>query len=146
VIQALGALVVSAAFAASPAPAGEAVPRAAGMINLSCVEALVSIDEQRLAGVFSFISEKDEPAAFADLIVHNKKSLKKFLGKLADDRKAANGISSWDHDALQFALAIYDSPLAATVEAPGKLKDEMQAFLAAPALKLEQVTAARRKL
>jgi hypothetical protein len=145
VIHALRALVVSAAFAASPVVTGEAAPRAAGMINLSCVEALVSIEEQRLAGVFSFISEKDGPAAFADLIVHNKKSLKKYLGKLSADRKAANGISSWDHDALQFALGIYDSPLGATVEAPGKLKDEMQALLAAPVLTLEQVTAARRK-
>jgi len=138
-------LAAAVAFVSLPAGAVQA-PSSSQIINLSCVEALVSVDEQRLAGIFSFVSEKDGPAAFADLIVHNKKELKKFVAKVQKDKKLANGISAWDRDALQFALGIYGSPVGPSLEpVDEKFKTEIQALAAGPVLTLEQISAARRK-
>jgi hypothetical protein len=118
----------------------------AHMLNLSCVEALVSIGQAHLAGVFSFVPEKDAPAAFADLIVHDKKALKKYLGKLDGDFKQAAGLSNWDHEALIFALSIYASPMAQTLDKPsGSQMTRMTELGHAPTMTLEQLTARRRK-
>ncbi|MBI3551074.1 MAG: hypothetical protein HY077_01035 [Elusimicrobia bacterium] len=140
-----GKLLAALLLSARCASAADA-PRPVQMINLSCVEALITIDQQGLAGVFSFIAEKDEPAAFADLIVRSHKALKKFVAKVEKDKKLASGISAWDRDALQFALGIYDSPLGATLENPGdKLKARIKELAAGPVVTLEQIAAARRK-
>ncbi len=115
------------------------------MINLSCLEALVAVGQPNLAGVFSFISEKDGPAAFADLLVHDKKAMKKFLAKAEKDFKSADGISSWDHEAVMAAVSIYGSPLAETLEKPASgTMSRLVALSAAPSLKLEDL-ARRRK-
>ena len=132
----LALLLPSGAF--SQAPAG------AQLLNLSCVEALVSIGQPNLAGVFSFISEKDGPAAFADLVVHDRKALKKWVAKLEKDNKIG-GVSPWDHEAAVFALQIYASPIAETVDKPGELKDKLSTLVLAPVLTLEELTARRRK-
>jgi hypothetical protein len=128
-----------------PASALEA-PRDAHMLNLSCVEALVSIDEARLAGAFSFVPEKDAPAAFADLVVHDRKALKKYVAKLDKDFKDAGGISIWDHESVAFAVSIYGSPLAQTLDKPAaSVISHMAELAAAPTMTLEQLTAKRRK-
>jgi hypothetical protein len=120
--------------------------RDATMLNLSCVEALVSIDQANLAGVFSFVPEKDGPAAFADLVVHQKKALKKFLGKLERDQKEAGGVSAWDHEAAAFALSIYRSPLGETIDKPGEaLLKRLEDAARAPTMTLQEMTARRRK-
>ncbi len=116
------------------------------MLSLSCVEALVAIDEAKLAGVFSFVPEKDAPAAFGDLIVHDKKALKKYVTKLDRDRDQAGGISPWDHDVMMFILQIYASPLADTLEKPGAAGMERLTVLAnAPTMQLQEITARRKK-
>ena len=116
------------------------------MLNLSCVEALVSIDEARLAGTFSFVPEKDAPAAFADLVVHEKKELKKYVAKIDRDLKDAGGISARDHEAVAFAVTIYGSPMAQTLDNPGTAVIAHLAELASvPTMTLEQLTAKRRK-
>ena len=116
------------------------------MINLSCVEALVAIGQPELAGVFSYISEKDGPAAFADLLVHNKKAMKKFLAKGEKDLKTAAGISQWDHEAVVAAVSIYGSPLAQTLEKPASdTLSRLTNLASAPPLTLADLTARRRK-
>lgn len=137
------ALFLSAALLLSPGAFAQA-PRDAQVLNLSCVEALVSIDQSKLAGVFSFVPEKDAPAAFADLLVHDRKALKKWLKKVQKDNKIG-GVSTWDHEVAVFALQIYASPIAETIEKPGELKDELSTLVLAPVLSLEQLTARRRK-
>ncbi|MBI5630512.1 MAG: hypothetical protein HY921_06475 [Elusimicrobia bacterium] len=139
-------LLAAAAFAAiGAASAGEAMP-ALQMINLSCLEALTSIDQAGLAGVFSFIAEEKTPEAFADLLVHDQKALKKFVKKVEKDFKEASAISTWDQQALQFALTVYGSPLA---EALGKPAASVLAKLSdlsrAPAVSLGEMTERRRK-
>lgn len=116
------------------------------LINLSCMEALTSIDRKELMGVFFFISEKDGPHAFADLIMHDKKAFKLYVAKVGKDRKAVSGVSAWDHEAMQFALSIYDSPLRATIADPGdKAVAQLRDLAAAPVVSLEAIEAARRK-
>lgn len=139
-VVALGALWAAAPRAAVEAPAG------AQMINLGCVDALAAVGHADLAGVFSFIPEKDGPAAFADFMVRNRKALKKFLAKAEKDLKEVKGVSIWDRQALQFAVSIYGSPLGETLEKPApKFVARMVELAAAPALSLAEMTARRRK-
>ena len=120
--------------------------RAQQVLNLSCVEALVAVGESRLAGVFAFVAEKDEPAAFADLLVHDKGALKKFVAKADKDFKDANGITQWDRDALAAAVSVFGSPLGETVEKPSaKMVGHLIELTRAPALTLEQLNAKRKK-
>jgi hypothetical protein len=121
-------------------------PAQAQILNLSCVEALVAAGQSHLAGVFSFVPEKDAPNAFADLIVHDRKALKKYVAKLEADLKEAGGISTWDHEVLAFALTIYGSPLAQTLDKPGKSQmSALNKLALAPSLSLQDMTARRRK-
>jgi len=121
-------------------------PRSGQLLNLSCMEALVAIDEANLAGVFSFVPEKDGSAAFADLVVHNPKAMKKYLAKVEGDLKAVGGISVWDREALAFALSIYASPLGGTLEKPSaKAMARLAELAQAPGLTLGEMTARRRK-
>lgn len=135
-----------AAFAALLACAAAAAPAASqGVINLSCVEALTAVGEADLAGVFSFVPEKDSAAAFADLTARNPKALKKFVAKVEADYKAAKGISAWDKAVLRGVLGLYASPLADTLKKPGgKVLSRITELAALPALTLEAITAARR--
>ena len=115
-------------------------------MNLSCIEALAAIGQPSLAGVFSFIFEKDSSAAFADLTVHDSKALKRYVEKVGQDFKAAGGVTTWDHEALMSVLALYAGPLAATLEKPSaKVLTRINELSLAPKLSLEQVAARRRK-
>jgi hypothetical protein len=128
------------------APARGETPKGAQLMNLNCMEALVAVDQASLAGVFSFVPEKDGPAAFADLLVHNAKALKKFTAKLEKDLKETSGLSAWDHEAVAFALSIYASPLAARLDKPSpKALARLAELGQAPSLTLEQMTARRSK-
>ena len=136
-------LFLSLMLAAAPGALAQAP--AAGMINLACVDSLVAVDQSALAGVFSFIAENDTPNAFADLVVHNKKLLKKWIKKLQKDRKSAGGITAWDQNAVVFALQIYASPLAETLEKPGALKADLLELAKSPVIPLSEITARRKK-
>jgi len=101
-------------------PALARAQASAQMINLSCLEALTAIGQGRLTGVFSFVAEKDSVAAFSDMIARDKKALKKFVEKVEADKKQAGAISEWDGGVLKFTLSLFDSPLATTLDNPGK--------------------------
>ena len=118
-----------------------------GMLNLSCLAALTAVGHAGdLGGVFSFITEKDSSAAFADFVVHSKPAMKKYFAKLDADFKDAGGVTSWDHEVLMRVLEIYDSPLAETLEPlPPAVSKKLAEISAAPTLALEDITAARRK-
>lgn len=122
------------------------MPRpAAGVLNLSCMEALVAIEHPDLAGVFSFISEKDTSAALADYLSHNKVAMRRYVEKLEADLKAAAGVTAWDHDVIMRVLDLYASPLAETLQKlPESSKKRLMELSAAPTMSLEDI-AARRK-
>ena len=140
-------LILAAALAAGVAAAPASAPAVqGGVLNLSCIEALAAIGQPSLAGVFSFIPEKDSPAAFADLLVHDNKALKKYAEKVGQDLKAASGITDWDHEAVMFALSLLTGPLAQTLEKPsGKLMARLNELSLAPKLSLEVVVSRRKK-
>jgi len=115
------------------------------ILNLNCLEALAAVGEPELSGIFSYVPDADTAAAFADLVVHQRSALRKFMDKDEADVKAVGGVSQWDHSVAAYALSIYALPAAAaTVEKPSAsdLK-RLNALLAAPALSLEQMTARR---
>ncbi|MFA6003251.1 MAG: hypothetical protein WC881_04210 [Elusimicrobiota bacterium] len=117
-----------------------------GVLNLNCVEALVAVEHTALAGVFSFVSEKDSNAAFADLVAHDGKALKKYVAKLEKDVKASAGITAWDHDTVLLALGLFTGPVADTLEKPGKsLMEKLTQLSMKPTMTLEQITAQRKK-
>ncbi len=126
--------------------AGAQASESAHLLDLSCVEALVSVDQARLAGVFSFIAEKDAVAAFADLLARDPGSLKKFLAKVEKDLSQALGISKWDRDALAAVMTLYGSPLGDTLPKPApKVVTRIGELTQAPVMPLEQITARRKK-
>ena len=130
--------------AAVPPRAQQAV--SGQVLNLSCMEALVAIGRRELAGIFYFVPEKDAPQAFADFLMHDKKSLKLFVAKVAKDKKAAAGVAAWDRETLTLAIALYESPLKSTLADPGeKVIVEMRELAAAPVVPLELLENARRK-
>ncbi|MBI5241306.1 MAG: hypothetical protein HY926_12610 [Elusimicrobia bacterium] len=139
----MNALILSIALAAG---AAAQTPAAGGVLSLSCIEALAAIGQPKLAGVFSFVSEKDSPAAFADLVAHDAKALKKYVEKVDKDFRAAGGVTGWDHEALMFSLNLFSGPLAQSLDKPaGKVLERIQSLSTAPTLTLQQITEKRKK-
>ena len=105
--------------ASAPAAAASQAPAAAsGIVSLSLIEALTAIRQPQLSGVFSFIAEQNSSFAFADLLARDKKAQKLYLEKLDDDVKAADGLTTWDHEVCASLVNLYASPLAATFGKP----------------------------
>lgn len=139
-----------AAVLALAAPSRAAAPAAAapagGMVSLSLVEALAAVDRPELAGLFSFIAERDAPFAFSDLLARDAGALKAYLKKLDKDMDAADGLTDWDHAACASLVNLYSSPLAATFEKP-KPKDlsRINKCVLAPVVPLEAIVGRRKK-
>jgi hypothetical protein len=116
------------------------------MIDLNCMEGLVAVERANLAGVFSFIPAADTSHAFADLIAHDKKLVKKFAAKVDDDFKKAGAVTVWDHEVVMNLLSLLGSPLAATLDDPGaKVKERLSMLGLAPTGSLQDI-ALKRKL
>jgi hypothetical protein len=133
----------AAARAAKPAAA---VPEATGMISFSLVEALASIHQPQLAGIFSFVEEKNAPFAFADFIARDKKSMKLYLNKLDADVEAAGGLTEWDHEVCASLINLYGSPMAATFGVPdAKRMKQINDAMLSRIISLEEIVAKRKK-
>jgi hypothetical protein len=78
-----------------------------GILSGSLIEALKAIDKPELAGVFTYVGEQNAPRAFADLIGRDWKAMKRYTGKLADDRKVAGGLTPWDHQVCATLVNYY---------------------------------------
>ncbi len=137
-----GVLAVSLCLLAAGA---QGAPVSGGIINLSCMEALAAIEKPELAGVFSFVAEKDSANAFANLVVQKGGSLKKYAAKLEQDSKAAGGITVWDHESVLVVLSLLAGPLADTLEKPSaKVTRQLSELSLVPAVSLETVSAKRK--
>lgn len=104
----------AAALAACLIAGGKAPSAFAGgsAMSLSCLEALAAIEHPYLAGVFTFIPEKDIGSAFADLLARSRPAMRRYLSKLERDGKKAKGLTSWDHDVVVQVLGLYSSSFA----------------------------------
>jgi hypothetical protein len=136
----------AAARPAAKASAPAAIPEATGMISFSLVDALAAVHQPQLAGVFSFVSEKNAPFAFADLLARDKKSMKLYLNKLSDDSKASAGLTEWDHEVCASLINLYASPMAGTFGAPdAKMMKQINDGMLSPIVTLEEIVAKRKK-
>jgi hypothetical protein len=114
------------------------------MIDLNCIEGLVAIERPKLAGVFSFITEKDTTHAFAILLAGDKKAFKKFVEKGEADFKKAGAVTMWDHQVLLNVINLLASPLP-EIEQPGeKLKARAVKLSLAPTAELKDITLKRK--
>jgi hypothetical protein len=142
-----GAPAIASAAKAEPAvAAGAQASEPTGMISFSLVEALAALHQPQLAGIFSFVSEKNAPFAFADLLARDQKAMKLYLGKLGADFKAASGLTEWDHQVCASLINLYASPMAATFVVPdAKRMKQINDCMLAPAVPLESIVAKRKK-
>ena len=85
-----------------------------GILSGSLIDALRAIEKPELGGVFTYVGEENAPRAFADLIARDLKAMKRYTGKLAADRKVADGLTPWDHQVCAILVNYY-----AGVEMPG---------------------------
>ena len=144
------AALAAAAFAlAIPARAGTpATVRAepTGMISFSLVEALAALHQPQLAGIFSFVSERNAPFAFADFLARDKKAMKLYLNKLDDDFKAAAGLTDWDHEVCASLINLYAAPLPPGFDrADEKRMKQINDCMLARTVSLEEIVAKRKK-
>lgn len=128
--------------AVSPAAVG--MPQQAEIINLSLLEALKTIGDNDMAGVFAFIPSPSVPPAMADYLLHRPKSLKKFVKKGEGDLKAAGGINEWDQQVFVYLLNINSSGiLPEDLTLSKSMLDRVQKLMLAPAMPLQQITLRR---
>ncbi|MFI5363949.1 MAG: hypothetical protein ACHQ49_18465 [Elusimicrobiota bacterium] len=140
----LGAAAAAARPAKAAAPA--VVAEATGMISFSLVDALTSIHQPQLAGIFSFVEEKNAPFAFADFIARDKKSMKLYLKKLDADVESANGLTEWDHEVCASLINLYGSPMAATFGVPdAKTMKQINDAMLSRTISLEEIVSKRKK-
>jgi hypothetical protein len=139
------ALAGAAGAARTPA-AGIQEAEPMGMISFSLVDALAALHEPQLAGIFSFVSERNAPFAFADFLARDKKSMKLYLNKLGEDVKAARGLTDWDHEVCASLINLYASPMAATFGRPDdKRMKQINDCMLAPSVTLETIVSKRKK-
>ncbi|MFI5360737.1 MAG: hypothetical protein ACHQ49_02105 [Elusimicrobiota bacterium] len=139
----------SPALAGAPAAAAAKAPAAlsgagcepTGMISLSLIEALTALRQPELAGIFSFVAEKNAPFAFASLVARDKKAMKLYLNKLDGDFKTAAGLTEWDHEVCASLITLYSSQLSADPKILKRINDCMLA----PTVSLEELVLRRKR-
>lgn len=140
------ALAGAAAAPTTSEAAASATMASGGMVSLSLIEALAAVKEPQLGGIFSFVAEKDAPFAFADLLARDKKAMKLYLKKLDADRKAAGGLTAWDHQVCASLVNLYASPIAASFGAPdAKRMSKINQCVLVPVLSLQQIVSMRKR-
>lgn len=116
------------------------------LMDLSLVEALSAIRQPQLAGLFSFINPKDAPFALADLLARDHGALKRYLGKLDEDRSVANGLTGWDHQVCGSLVNLYASQAGAALDKPkAKFMKKINECVLAPVVSLQDIVGRRRR-
>jgi hypothetical protein len=117
-----------AASAAKPAfaqraPSGVTPPRMSqgAVLNLSLIEALVAVRQQRLSGVFAFVPEDRTGLAFANYMMYDHKALKRYLKYARKIFDKAGAISHWDKRVMLLLVGMVNQAQRPPgVEAVGK--------------------------
>jgi hypothetical protein len=136
----LGAVCVSSLLLAG------AAARAQEMVSASLIEALAAIEKPELGGLFSYVGEKNGPAAFADLVARDAKAMKRYTAKLDSDMKVANGLAAWDHEVCATLVNYYAGMAMPGVKRPdAKRMKSLNACVLSPVLELQEIVARRKK-
>ena len=136
----LGALLlVSPLFAATEVRAQE-------ILSGSLIEALAGIGKPELGGLFTYVGEKNAPIAFADLVARDAKAMKRYTSKLNDDRKAAGGLTAWDHQVCATLVNHYAGGAMPGIKRPdAKRLKALNDCVLAPVLELQDIVAKRSR-
>jgi hypothetical protein len=142
----LPALAGAAAAPTADEAAASSSMDSGGMVSLSLIEALAAVKKPELGGIFSFVAEKDAPFAFADMLARDKKAMKRYLKKLDGDRKAADGLTAWDHSVCASLVNLYASPLARSFVAPDASRmSKINQCVLVPVVPLETIVSRRKR-
>ena len=137
--------ILSAALSLSPLFAGTAA-RAQEMLSGSLIEALAAIEKPELGGVFTYVGDKNAPTAFADLVARDAKAMKRYTAKLADDKKAAGGLTAWDHQVCATLVNYYaGGAMPGTKRPAAKQLKILNDCVLAPVMELQEIVMKRGK-
>ena len=126
---------------AAPAPAAEAN---GNLLSGPLIEALIAIEKPELGGVFSYVSDKNAPRAFADLVARDPKSMKRYADKLKADIKIAGGTTAWDHEVCATLVTYYAGPPALGLKAPdAKRMKTLNESVLSPVKELQEIVSRR---
>ena len=132
-------LVLAPLFAATAARAQE-------ILGGSLIEALMAVGKPELGGVFTYVGEKNAPNAFADLIARDPKAMKRYTGKLGDDRKIAGGLTAWDHQVCATLVNYYAGAAMPGIKRPdAKRLKALNDCVLAPVMDLQEIVSKRNK-
>ncbi|MBI3288394.1 MAG: hypothetical protein HYZ74_02610 [Elusimicrobia bacterium] len=126
------------------APAAPAAEPSGNLLGGSLVEALAAIQKPELSGVFTYVGEKNTPRAFADLIARDPKAMKRYLEKIKNDMKVAEGATAWDHEVCATLVTYYNGPAIAGLKRPdAKRMKILNAGVLAPVKELQEIVSRR---
>ena len=136
-------LLLAAFIVASPILSATAA-RAQDMLSGSLIEALNAIQKPELGGVFTYVGDKNAPTAFADLVARDSKAMKRYTAKLADDRKAAGGLTAWDHQVCATLVNYYaGGAMPGTKRPDAKRRKALNDCVLAPVLEFQEIVSKR---
>lgn len=137
---------LAACLLASPLFAATAA-RAQEILSGSLIEALKAVDKPELGGVFTYVGNQNAPRAFADLIARDPKAMKRYSSKLDADRKAAGGLTAWDHEVCATLVNHYASggAMPGITKPDEKRLKSLNACVLAQVMELQDIVAKRGK-
>lgn len=118
--------------------------RAQEILSGSLIEALKAIEKPELGGVFTYVGDKNAPTAFADLIARDPKAMKRYTAKLGDDRKAAGGLTAWDHQVCATLVNYYAGGAMPGIKRPdAKRLKALNDCVLTPVMELQDIVSKR---
>ncbi len=138
-------LLLAASLLALP-PFAATAARAQEMLSGSLIEALKAVEKPELGGVFTYVGDKNAPTAFADLVARDAKAMKRYTAKLADDRKAAGGLTAWDHQVCATLVNYYaGGAMPGTKRPDAKRLKMLNDCVLTPVMELQDIVMKRGK-
>ena len=127
-------------------PFAATAARAQDILSGALIEALAAIGKPELGGVFTYVGNQNAPRAFADLIARDPKAMKRYTGKLTDDRKAAGGLTAWDHQVCATLVNYYAGAAMPGIKRPdAKRLKALNDCVLAPVMELQDIVQKRNK-
>lgn len=137
--------ILAACLLASPLLAATAA-RAQDILSGSLIEALIAVGKPELGGVFTYVGAQNSPRAFADLIARDSKAMKRYTGKIMDDRKAAGGLTAWDHEVCAVLVNHYAGAAMPGIKKPDEKRlKALNDCVLTPVMELQEIVTRRSK-
>jgi len=141
----LAALTLSAVPVLGQPAAPARVPATPRIIGASVLEALLTVREQRLTGVFAFVPSEHASMAMADYLMHDRRALKRFVKKDERDLEELRGIDAWDREVHLYLVGVHAQLLfpQGVKRIPEKLLQRIRRLSLSPGLSIEVMSQRR---